>query len=407
MDHMQANFAEALKSLNNTSEATNTMKCDAVPSSPASQNQSHFSINRMGAVRQFACSLPLDASDNSISNYHSSPPETNTDSEGAPVEGLLPWELAIFGDLLDEDFTSFTPSSQVHESRPHANTTPAQEWGGNYNVELGPPIQALYFPIGFQHSTPQVPMKVPTATQPSDNSGSGRGQLVNPQTFNDSDGNSNDSRVPKAKKKHQCTEYRCGKKFGRSAELKRHMNSVHRSRIANEKRQKLLSCPHKGCTRVGEVSGFKRKDNLVQHLRGVHGDVIGKKNGRRSAAVGRSLELGVSNTGAGSSTIPIGNDYSFHSQQEPSARSGQQQMMQGELGSPQAVAGFYESPGPSVSNTSVGSPTIPFGNDYSFHSQQEPPAHMDQQQMMQEEELGSPPMVAEFYKSLQYWSEEE
>ncbi|KAG0135065.1 hypothetical protein HOY82DRAFT_552465 [Tuber indicum] len=385
---MEANFAEALRDLDTTPGATNAMatpttqdytfdpRCNAPPSSTASQTESHVLTSRVNAMHQFTCSLPLDPSDNSTSNHlHSTQPETNTNSEGGQVEGFWPWEWEIYGDLLDGNgnSTSFTSSSsQVHESysMPHANdttTAPAQEWG-NYNVDPEQPlIPPLFFPNGFQYSTPNVPKKVPTATQPSDNNGSGRGQLVNPHTVgsaspkvgstnsrmysNDSDGNSNDSRVTKAKKKHQCTEYGCGKRFGRSAELKRHRNSVHRNRIANEKRQKLLSCPHLGCTRVGELGGFKRKDNLVQHLRGVHGDVIGKKSGRRSA--GRS-------------------------------------------------------PGPSFSNAGAGSPTIPIGNDQFFHSQQqqEPFPNMGQQQMMQEEGLGSPPVVAEFFENLPYWSGE-
>lgn len=39
--------------------------------------------------------------------------------------------------------------------------------------------------------------------------------------------------------------------------------------------KRLLDCPVSGCERVGE-NGFKRKDNLTQHRRNVHGNDIAK-----------------------------------------------------------------------------------------------------------------------------------
>ena len=67
----------------------------------------------------------------------------------------------------------------------------------------------------------------------------------------------------------------------------------------------LFNCPHEGCERAGK-SGFKRKDNLVQHLRGVHGDFIGKKSERRSATTRMSPRSCASSTSVGSAQMAIG-----------------------------------------------------------------------------------------------------
>jgi len=100
--------------------------------------------------------------------------------------------------------------------------------------------------------------------------------------------------------------------------------------------------PHQGCERVGE-SGFKRKDNLVQHLRSVHGDFIGKKSGRRSATMGTNPRSSASNAGRGPHTMAAGcEQFSQGQQQEPLFYMNQNSEMEGELGFHQVSEEFWE-----------------------------------------------------------------
>jgi len=105
----------------------------------------------------------------------------------------------------------------------------------------------------------------------------------------------------------------------------------------------LFHCPHEGCERVG-TNGFKRKDNLVQHLRGVHGDRIGKKSGRRSAAPRMSPWSNASNAGAGSPTMATGYEQFSQGQQgEPPVYTDQQPAVEEEgLGTPPFSRDFWE-----------------------------------------------------------------
>ena len=164
-----------------------------------------------------------------------------------------------------------------------------------------------------------------------------------------------------------CTVYNCGKIFGRSAELKRHENSVHKLDGV------LFHCPHGGCERVGK-SGFKRKDNLVQHLRGVHGDPIGKKSGRRSATTG-SPRSSASNAGASSPTIPTEYEQ-FPHQQLPQS---------------------------SASTAGAGSPTVAAGYRQFFQGQQQELLAYTNQQPMMLEEGGSPPLARDFWENIENW----
>jgi len=165
-----------------------------------------------------------------------------------------------------------------------------------------------------------------------------------------------------------CTVYNCGKIFGRSAELKRHENSVHKLDGV------LFHCPHGGCERVGK-SGFKRKDNLVQHLRGVHGDPIGKKSGRRSATTG-SPRSSASNAGASSPTIPTEYEQFPHQQQLPQS---------------------------SASTAGAGSPTVAAGYRQFFQGQQQELLAYTNQQPMMLEEGGSPPLARDFWENIENW----
>jgi len=164
-----------------------------------------------------------------------------------------------------------------------------------------------------------------------------------------------------------CTVYNCGKIFGRSAELKRHENSVHKLDGV------LFHCPHGGCERVGK-SGFKRKDNLVQHLRGVHGDPIGKKSGRRSATTG-SPRSSASNAGASSPTIPTEYEQ-FPHQQLPQS---------------------------SASTAGAGSPTVAAGYRQFFQGQQQELLAYTNQQPIMLEEGGSPPLARDFWENIENW----
>lgn len=117
------------------------------------------------------------------------------------------------------------------------------------------------------------------------------------------------------------------------------MAAVHEDKIAN----KLFNCPHEGCERVGK-NGLKRKDNLVQHLRGVHGDPIGKKSGRRSTTTRMSPWFSASNAGAGSPAMATEYEQflQYQQQQEHLAHMNQQLVTQEESGEPPVVEEFWE-----------------------------------------------------------------
>ena len=116
------------------------------------------------------------------------------------------------------------------------------------------------------------------------------------------------------------------------------MAAVHEDKIAN----KLFNCPHEGCERVGK-SGLKRKDNLVQHLRGVHGDPIGKKSGRRSTTTRMSPWSSASNAGAGSPATAIRYEqFPQGQQQKLFAYMNQQPITQEESGNPPVFEEFWE-----------------------------------------------------------------
>ena len=110
---------------------------------------------------------------------------------------------------------------------------------------------------------------------------------------------------------------------------------MHRAQIPKDKRQELFNCPYEGCERVGE-KGFKRKDNRVQHLRGVHGDHIKKKK-----STARRMSPG-SSAGAGSPVMTTKYEqFSQGQQQEPLAYMNQQPIFQEEgRRSPPVVSEF-------------------------------------------------------------------
>lgn len=76
-----------------------------------------------------------------------------------------------------------------------------------------------------------------------------------------------------------CEFDKCSAVFKNIGEFNRHYRCVHIKAAKHSK----LDCTFEGCYRVGE-EGFTRKDNLIQHLRNVHGEVITKNpvrfNGR-------------------------------------------------------------------------------------------------------------------------------
>jgi len=140
----------------------------------------------------------------------------------------------------------------------------------------------------------------------------------------------------------------------------------------HENSQKLLECHHEGCGRVGEF-GFKRRDNLVQHLRGVHGDVIEKKGGRGASSTGTSPGPGIPNVSDGSPTTTIENDHIFQGHQQDRFA----------YMSPQQVAFAH------------------------MGQQQELFPHTVQQQTIQERELENLSFPAEFLRWLEAEQEEE
>jgi len=107
---------------------------------------------------------------------------------------------------------------------------------------------------------------------------------------------------------------------------------------------------------VGE-NGFKRKDNLVQHLRGVHGDRIGKKSGRRPATTRMSPYSSASNAGAGAPTMATGYEqFPQGQQEEPFVYMNQQPVTQEESGSPSVLnACMNQQP---VTQEESGSPSV-------------------------------------------------
>lgn len=72
------------------------------------------------------------------------------------------------------------------------------------------------------------------------------------------------------KKQIECTFPECKAIFKKARQFDRHYRTVH-IRAADQK----LDCTIEGCRRTGE-EGFSRKDNLIQHMRSVHGEKIPK-----------------------------------------------------------------------------------------------------------------------------------
>ena len=66
----------------------------------------------------------------------------------------------------------------------------------------------------------------------------------------------------------------CRKVFPKKADRERHLYSVHRDQLHSPK--KLIDCPERDCHRRG-LSGFTRKDNLLDHRRRVHNVNIPKR----------------------------------------------------------------------------------------------------------------------------------
>lgn len=60
-----------------------------------------------------------------------------------------------------------------------------------------------------------------------------------------------------------CRGSNCSSTFRTRNNFSRHCDTVH------QRVRGLLSCPVDGCKRVGD-RGFKRKDNVLQHMRSVH-----------------------------------------------------------------------------------------------------------------------------------------
>jgi hypothetical protein len=72
------------------------------------------------------------------------------------------------------------------------------------------------------------------------------------------------------KKQIECAFPECKAIFKKARQFDRHYRTVH-IRAADQK----LDCTIEGCRRTGE-EGFSRKDNLIQHMRSVHGEEIPK-----------------------------------------------------------------------------------------------------------------------------------
>lgn len=80
-----------------------------------------------------------------------------------------------------------------------------------------------------------------------------------------------------------CGFPKCSATFKYVKAFDRHYRTVHIRAAKNLK----LDCTVEGCHRVGE-EGFTRKDNLTQHLRSVHGEVIPKNPMRFNGLSGLS-----------------------------------------------------------------------------------------------------------------------
>ncbi|KAI5838471.1 hypothetical protein DFP73DRAFT_264711 [Morchella snyderi] len=72
------------------------------------------------------------------------------------------------------------------------------------------------------------------------------------------------------KKKVECGFPKCQAVFRNARGFYRHYRTVH-IRATDQK----IDCTIDGCRRTGE-EGFTRKDNLIQHMRSVHGEEIPK-----------------------------------------------------------------------------------------------------------------------------------
>lgn len=76
----------------------------------------------------------------------------------------------------------------------------------------------------------------------------------------------------------------CQSTFRNRNDFTRHYNTLH---YCKPGAKRLIDCPVPGCQRVGE-NGFTRRDNLLQHRRGLHGEDIPKSRvrfGRKRARV--------------------------------------------------------------------------------------------------------------------------
>ncbi|RPB08400.1 hypothetical protein P167DRAFT_356932 [Morchella conica CCBAS932] len=78
------------------------------------------------------------------------------------------------------------------------------------------------------------------------------------------------------KKQIECAFPECKATFKKARQFDRHYRTVH-IRAIDQK----LDCTIEGCRRTGE-EGFSRKDNLIQHMRSVHGEQIPKNQIRFS-----------------------------------------------------------------------------------------------------------------------------
>ncbi|PUU72685.1 hypothetical protein B9Z19DRAFT_1096784 [Tuber borchii] len=318
--------------------------------SQASQTCSHISTSHIDTIEHYGCSLPLA----NTSSYRLSPPQFNTsliapsfdfDFASFPLGPYWGMGEGSIGNSTEGDYTDghFEDENYVDGNPTLYTSFQDHRSDSGFNANHVTPSQE--FPDYLTGSKPLIPepgdyhYRTSSYTKgdrvPSDH-GSNRGGSENPSASPKK--HTNDAKVTKTKKAHQCTENNCGKRFGRSAELKRHKSSVHRKEIAAEERQELFECPHEGCERVGE-NGFKRKDNLVQHLRGVHGDQIGKKIGRRSTRM--STWSSTSNASAGSPTMATGYEQFSQDQQEEPFVYADQPIEEGS-GTPPFSRDFWE-----------------------------------------------------------------
>ncbi|CUS12117.1 unnamed protein product [Tuber aestivum] len=319
-------------------------------------NLSFVSSSHTNSMHSFGCTFPWGPNSDIICTYCSPLPEASYDSEmplydesSAPESSRVSGVSPTAGNSQDANHIggghmSFA-STQAPESYSELfaiNTALGPRWG-DYHIDPQQLIPAdrmiiaepsattietpkttaegsvnttetrgIVLPVSvYKTATRFIKRRASTRTSDSKTS---YGQLTSTRSASPSSPTSPSAGVTKSKKPHQCPVCRCEKIFGRSAELKRHMASVHRDQVPKEKRPVLLDCPHEGCGRVGE-NGFKRKDNLVQHLRGVHGDII-EKSGRKSTTPQPNLESGAANSDAESTATVADNDQ-FSQYQQP------------------------------------------------------------------------------------------